>query len=328
MNKQLIIILVLTLIIAGCIKGSVKAEQDTSINETITEQNKTFQEEPLTIQEPVPKIRDWFFPWKDSFYDLRSFHVTYLHAKSSSLDELIENDGKMDKNVENGILKIWLDEGKVRIDRYEFNYEGKEDCNIHPDEFIDYNGKRYALIVRELYIMKKINIWRFDVISKGVTSGGIDVWRCDTRKTAGFLEESITKPSTVMEMAYNQYPNKYAAPHFYTNEDAYNTETQKVKAAFDEYAHFDGARYVRETNALKQTKEILGRTTIPFYSTKNVTYPIYEYELIDKELGLGLAGYLKSFTSKAGNEIVLEKEIPLYQVLEFGTDVDANVFEK
>lgn len=334
MKITVILALIVLLITAGCIRGNVPVKNETRVevvNETIleNEENQTTIPNPITptVEETKPvETKDRYFPWNNGFKDLKEFSVRYFYVKSGSVTSLtyVNEDAWQ---WETGILRIWFKGNKARIDRYEVDYIGEDNCDVLPLEFMEYNGKQYALIIRENYGGTKFDEWRYTVLSKGVTGGEKEIWKCETKKTTTLLEEPIDTSVEVMKKAYNVYANRFATPHYYTSEEDYDLEAEKTKEKYEIYGKIDGARLVRETNALKQREEVAGRKAIPFYTTKTFGNPAYGYELIDKELGLGLAFYLKNITNNMGGNTILPNELLVYNATDFSTQVNDAVFE-
>ncbi len=334
--KNILLALIIILLIAGCIRGNVRVEKNETaalVNETrVNETNAPLEnstgpaDKPDTPVVEAITLPQRYFPWDNLFKDLDEFAVTYYYVKSSSFDTLYQ-EGKL-KEPQTAIIKIWFKGNMARIDRYESEYIGKETCDTKPMEFLDHEGKQYALVARELYRGKKLDGWRYGVISKGVTSGGTDVWKCDTKKSSSLQGESVVSPIRAMLLAYDNYASRYGTPHFYENEDAYQNEAQLAQRAYENYSRVDGVRYVRETNSLKQAETVAGRKAVPFYVTKQFAGEAYGRELRDKELGLGLAFYLKQYVDTRGQRISLRDEMLVYTMLEFDPYVEDAEFEE
>ncbi len=327
--KRFILILLISLFLVGCIKGNVSVEKNetknesigsnVTINESDTEENKTLENTP----EAKPKER--FLPWQTNFKDLKSFYASYYYVKSGYIDAIAKY-GSLElipEQPSSSIIKIWFMDDKLRIDRYDEDYQGKGLCEGSPTEFLNYDNKSYALTGREIYSKKSARLWRHTVISQSITEGSKEKWKCEM-KLSEDPNKDIKKPTDAIDVAYNLYANKYAKPNAYASEDGYDKEVEQTKNNYDEYYARDGARYVRETNALKRTEKFADREVVKFYVAKD--FGGYGYEMRDVELGLGLAFYMEKLETDS-REIRLGQPLLVYKILELDKNVDDTVFD-
>jgi len=321
--KRIIILLLIASLLFGCIKGSVPTEKNETKNESIKINETKVETLPKEkVVEAKPKER--FLPWETGFKDLNSFYLNYYYVKSGYIDG-IEKYGSVEAIPEqpsNGIIKIWfLKKGAlVRIDRYDEDYLGKGFCKGSPTEFMEYEGKKYALVGREFYRDITLKQWQHAIITKTISNGSSEEWNCEMEFSSGLVANEINNGAEAIEAVYNLYANKYAKPNYYRSEEEYDKEVEQVKRDYDEYYARDGARYVKETNTLQRTEQFADREVVKFYVTKD--WNGYGYELSDKKLGLGLAFYIEKF-----KDIKLEKEFLVYKLVEFDEEFDKSVFD-
>lgn len=336
MGRGITAFLILLLLFAGCIRGSVATEKNESARDVL--ENETA--EPARVNEtrgPVVENETasteesrLFLPWETGFRDLKSFYISYYYIKAGHIDLIRGASGALPQTYSNaspeyGVLRIWFSNNKLRIDRYDEGYVGKGLCEGSPTEHIEVSGIRYGLVAREVYAGNSIKEWRHTVVNKAIIAGTTEKWKCEMRFASRVLQRAANSPTKAMEMAYNLYSNAYGKPSYYAADNDYDAEVERTKKAYDEYYARDGTRYVRETEALRQSMQLIGRHVRKFYIMKE--WGGYGYELRDAELGLGLAFYIEKITSTSGAEIVLEQPLLVYKALEFNENVDVRMFE-
>ncbi len=339
LKRLYVLLLVFALLLAGCIKGSATVEKEKpGMNKTESQkaevENKTVGSAQKNESSEVQKEPERFFPWGNGFKDLDSFYMGYYYLKSAEVDRakdfFLGRAGSLIPTGAGGssIIKIWFlkKEGRLRVDIYEEDYDGKEFCQGSPTEFIKYGDKTYALTSRRLYKGSVMEQWQHTVASKSISEGNKETWKCELKHSSDTIQGSIDKPSEAIDYAFDLYANKYAKPGFYAGESDYDKEVEQTKARWKEYYARNGAAYVRETNAIKQTEPIIGRTAADFYITR---FEGYGVELRDLELGLGLQFIIERFVDgeKEENAVVLEEPILVYKMLEFDQKVDKSVFD-
>ena len=334
-NIVLILVLFIGLIIAGCggtaeVKETDNETKDEPVPDKTEEVMKEKTEETgETKEQMMEETTGSFFPWNDGFKDLETFSMSVYFVKVDAIDKMqkgIENS--TEKAIENktGIVKIWFksDGGLLRIDHYNENWYGKGLCQGSPTEFLDYDGKKYALTIREMYKENTKTRWAHSFIKQIITQGGNEAWDCKMKLEKQTVQTKLKNAGETIEAAFGLAAYKYAKPSVYTTNADYENEIEQTKQTYEQYQQNNGARYALESNSLKARETIAGRNSAKFYITKPFGYG---YELRDLELGNGLAFYLESLISDKGKTITLEKPFLLYTVLDFSKEANDNDFK-
>ncbi len=324
MKLIIVVLLVASLLILGCIKGNAPVEKNETKNESIKVNETVTKEKKEEVPKRDAKPKERFLPWETGFKDLDSFYLSYYYVKSGYIDA-IEKYGSLEAIPEqpsSGIVKIWfMKKGSfLRIDRYDEDYLGKGFCKGSPTESMEYEGKKYGLVGRDIYRDITLKQWQHTVITKTISNGSFEEWKCEMKFNSGLVSDEINSGAEALEAVYNLYGNKYAKPHYYADEEEYDKEVEEVKKAYDEYYARDGARYVKETNTLQRSEQFVDREVVKFYVTKD--WDAYGYELRDKKLGLGLAFYIEKF-----KDMKLEKKFLVYKLFGLAEVVDKSVFD-
>lgn len=282
-------------------------------------------------------------PWDDYGYKkLTQFHLRYYYIFEDAVDKVLRGEMSWDEAIKDntGIVEVWFknDGSLFRFDRYIEkldarceSYEGKS-----PDT-ISFNNKTYSLYERTVQKGKQSTSYTF---RSGTQIGYDDEAKqaiaesCRYEELTSEKNKPIDQSSAISRMMGDHTSGAGFA--FYLRQETGDEELDKGMEELGESnleltKLMEPEKYKEIIETWKVKKEIAGRATIKDISSApqfKGGISMKGFQFIDKELGIGLEGYLEGCSkSWLYPETQFEEPQLLYKALLVETAVSPDVFE-
>ena len=282
-------------------------------------------------------------PWDDYGYKkLTQFHLRYYYIFEDAVDKVLRGEMSWDEAIKDstGIVEVWFksDGNLFRLDRYIEkldarceSYEGKA-----PDT-IPFNNKTYSLYERTVQKGQKLTNYTF----RSGTQIGYDdeakqaiAENCRYEEFTSEKKKPIDQGSAISRMIIGHASGTGFGFYFTqeTGDEEFDKGLEELgESALELTKIMEPERYKKIIETWKVKKEIAGRTAIKDISSpppSKAGISMKGFQFIDKELGIGLEGYLEGCSkSWLYPETQFEEPRLLYKALLVETTVPPEVFE-
>jgi len=274
-------------------------------------------------------------PWVYGGYvKLDQFHLRYYYVFREAVEKVLRGEATWENSIKDntGIVDVWFksDGNLLRLDRYLEKIEGMPDSyEGESPETVSYDGKTYSLY--EKIIQKGLQKTKYTYGFESKSEYDAEKKDVVTTKT-GRYEKSTSQAlmkhdqkSAVSSMRAGHVTEASFGFGFYCpgNPDFKGLETSSLELM----KIMKPLKYKKLIEGWKVKEKIAGRISIknygspPFHFTEG-------FQFIDKELGIGLAGYLEGCRKgERLKETKFEEPKLVYKALIVETTVSSDVFE-
>ena len=322
--------LVMGLILTGC---GTKTEQTRAESTSIAKQGAESRAEATSMAETPNPEAGGELPWVFGGYGkLGQLHLRYYYVFKEPVKKVLRGEMTWEDSLKDntGIVDVWFksDGSLFRLDRYLENLEGISDSSGTTPETVSYDGKTYSLYER--IIQKGLQKTISTFASKPISRYDREKNKTVTTK-AGDYQKSTSQ-------AFRKYDPKLAVTsmisghvtearfgfgfYFPCNPNLKEVETSGLELM----KMMKPARYKKLMEGWKVEEKIAGRISVkhydspPFHNTEG-------FQFIDKELGIGLAGYLEGCRQvERFKKTKFEKPKLVFKALVVETTVSNDVF--
>jgi len=281
-------------------------------------------------------------PWDDYGYKkLTQFHLRYYYIFEDAVDKVLRGEMSWDEAIKDntGIVEVWFksDGSLFRFDRYIEKLDAKcESYEGKSSDTISFNNKTYSLYERTVQKGKKSTSCTF---RSGTQIGYDDEAKQAIAESCRYEEFTSEKKPIDQGSAISRMMGGHASGAgfgFYFTQETGDEELDKGMEELGESTLeltklMEPEKYKKIIETWKVKKEIAGRTGL-----KDISSPppfkggisMKGFQFIDKELGIGLEGYLEGCSkSWLYPETQFEEPRLLYRALLVETTVSPDVFE-
>lgn len=281
-------------------------------------------------------------PWDDYGYiKLSQFHIRYYYIFEEAIDKVLRGEMSWEEAIKDntGIAEVWFksDSSLFRFDRYIEKLEAKcQSFKGKSPDTISYNDKIYSLHERTVQKGKNLTSYTFrsgaqiDYDNKTKQAIAKD---CYYEEFTSEKKEPVDQSSAISSMMIGHTSG--AGFGFYLRQKTGDEEFDKDLEELEESGLgltklMNPEKYKKIVETWKIKKEIAGRTAVKDISSP----PLFKggismkgFQFIDKELGIGLEGYLEGCTkSWIYPETQFKEPKVVYKVLLVETTVSPDVF--
>lgn len=273
-------------------------------------------------------------PWNYKGYmNLGQFHLRYYYVFGYAIEAVFTGEKNWDESIKDntGIAEVWFskDKNMLRVDRYIENlgvrwnsFEGA------PPATISYNGTTYSLYDRT--IQKGLKTTRYTFNYR--TQTDYDYEKSQAIVEGGYYEkydsEAYKEPDP--EWAISLINTGHESRSGFTLYAPKSMDTKDLETAgFGLMKMMQPARHDKILEGWKVKENIAGRPAVKNYNSPPFFWGADGYQFIDKELGIGLAGYLEGCrASDTYKEMKFSEPKLVYEALIVDTSgVPSDVFE-
>ena len=280
-------------------------------------------------------------PWDDYGYiKLSQFHIRYYYIFEDAVDKVLSGEMNWEEAIKDnaGIAEVWFksDGSLFRFDRYIEKLEAKcQSFKGKPPDTISYNDKIYSLYERTVQKGKKSTSHTFRY---GEQIDYDDETKQAIAKSCHYEEFTVEKEAIDQCSAISLMMMGHASGAgfgFYlkqkTGDEEFDKDLEELGESDLELTKLmNPEKYQKIVEAWKVIKEIAGRKAV-----KDIGSPppfkggisMKGFQFIDKELGIGLAGYLEGCSkSWIYPETQFKEPKLVYKALLVETTVSPDVF--